>query len=86
MICTVEAAEGGEGVVYVLEDGSSHKSPSAAGMKVMGGKAVNGWRFWTREGEEKGGEEGSAHGRPPEGVGGTPGIDASERVPQPPPG
>ena len=28
-----------------------HKSPSAAGSKVMGGKAVNGWRFWTVEGE-----------------------------------
>ena len=38
-VCTVEAAEEGEGVVYVLEDGSKHKSPSAAGSKVMGGKA-----------------------------------------------
>jgi hypothetical protein len=51
-VCAVEAAEGGEGVVYVLEDGSRHKSPSAAGMKVMGGKAVNGWRFWSLEGDE----------------------------------
>ena len=50
-VCTVEEAEGGEGVVYVLEDGSRHKSPSAAGMKVMGGKAVNGWRFWSVEGD-----------------------------------
>ena len=49
-VCTVEAAEEGEGVLYVLEDGSKHKSPSAAGMKVMGGKAVNGWRFWSLEG------------------------------------
>ncbi len=48
-ICTVEAE--GEGVVYVLEDGTRHKSPSSAGMKVMGGKAVNGWRFWSLEGE-----------------------------------
>ena len=38
-------------VVFVLEDGSRHKSPSAAGSKVMGGKAVNGWRFWSLEGE-----------------------------------
>jgi hypothetical protein len=50
-VCTIEAAEEGEGVVYVLEDGSRHKSPSAAGMKVMGGKAVNGWRFWSLEGD-----------------------------------
>ena len=50
-VCTVEAE--GEGVAYVLEDGTRHKSPSAAGMKVMGGKAVNGWRFWSLEGEEK---------------------------------
>src|SRR3972149_685751 len=51
-VCTVEAGEGGEGIVFVLEDGSRHKSPSAAGSKVMGGKAVNGWRFWTVEGGE----------------------------------
>ncbi len=50
-VCTVEAAEEDGAVVYVLEDGSRHKSPSAAGSKVMGGKAVNGWRFWTVEGE-----------------------------------
>ena len=48
-VCTVAAAEGGEGVVYVLEDGSRHKSPSSAGMRVMGGGAVNGWRFWSLE-------------------------------------
>jgi hypothetical protein len=48
-VCSVEAAEGGEGVAFVLEDGSRHKSPSAAAMKVMGGKAVNGWRFWRIE-------------------------------------
>jgi hypothetical protein len=50
-VCTVEAAEEDGSVVFVLEDGSRHKSPSAAGSKVMGGKAVNGWRFWTVEGE-----------------------------------
>jgi hypothetical protein len=50
-VCTVEAGENGEGVAFVLEDGSRHKSPSAAGSKVMGGKAVNGWRFWSLEGD-----------------------------------
>ena len=50
-VCVVEVAEGGEGVVYALEGGKRHKSPSSAGMEVMGGKAVNGWRFWSIEGE-----------------------------------
>lgn len=50
-VCTVEAAEEGEGVVFALEDGKKFKSPSAAGSAVMGGKAVNGWRFWSLEGE-----------------------------------
>jgi hypothetical protein len=51
-VCTVEAAgEGEEGVAFVLEDGKRFKSPSAAGSAVMGGKAVNGWRFWSLEGE-----------------------------------
>ena len=51
-VCTVEAAgEGEEGVAFVLEDGKRFKSPSAAGSSVMGGKAVNGWRFWSLEGE-----------------------------------
>src|SRR6187402_518979 len=47
-VCTVEAE--GEGLAFVLEDGTRHRSPSAAGSKVMGGKAVNGWRFWSVEG------------------------------------
>jgi hypothetical protein len=51
-VCTVEAGEEDGALVFVLEDGSRHKSPSAAGSKVMGGKAVNGWRFWTVEGDE----------------------------------
>jgi hypothetical protein len=51
-VCVVEAAAGGEeGVAFVLEDGKRFKSPSAAGSAVMGGKAVNGWRFWSIEGE-----------------------------------
>jgi len=36
---------------YSLEDGTIHRSPSAAASKVMGGKAVNGWRFWSPAGE-----------------------------------
>ena len=51
-VCTVEAGEEEGSVVYVLEDGSKHKSPSAAGSKVMGGTACNGWRFWSVEGDE----------------------------------
>ena len=50
-VCTVQAGDEDGAVAFVLEDGSRHKSPSAAGSKVMGGKAVNGWRFWTVEGE-----------------------------------
>jgi hypothetical protein len=49
-VCTVEATEDGDGVVYVL-DGKRFKSPSAAGSAVMGGKAVNGWRFWSLDGD-----------------------------------
>ena len=51
-VCTVEAGEEEGSTLFVLEDGSKHKSPSAAGSRVMGGKAVNGWRFWTVEGDE----------------------------------
>jgi hypothetical protein len=50
-VCTVEAGESGEGVAFVLETGQRFKSPSAAGSHIMGGKAVNGWRFWSLEGE-----------------------------------
>jgi hypothetical protein len=49
---TVEAGEEEGTLAFVLEDGTKHKSPSAAGSRVMGGKAVNGWRFWTVEGDE----------------------------------
>jgi rubrerythrin len=49
-VCTVEAGEEEGSLAFVLEDGSRHKSPSAAGSKVMGGKSVNGWRFWSLEG------------------------------------
>jgi len=51
-VCTVEAAEEGEGIAFVLADGKRFKSPSAAASAVMGGGAVNGWRFWSLEGAE----------------------------------
>jgi hypothetical protein len=50
-VCTVEAGESEGEVAFVLEDGKRYKSPSAAGSAVMGGEAVNGWCFWSLEGE-----------------------------------
>jgi len=49
-VCNVVVGEKGEGVDFVLEDGTRHKSLSAAGSRVMAGQAVNGWRFWSLEG------------------------------------
>lgn len=49
VVGTAEGFEGG--VRYRLEDGREFKSPSAAGSAVMGGKACNGWRFWSLAGE-----------------------------------
>ena len=46
-VCRVEMSEEDQGLIYVLEDGTQHRSPSAAASTVMGGKAVNGWRFWS---------------------------------------
>ena len=46
--------ESGRPIAYRLTlngETTDYKSPSAAGSKVMGGKAVNGWRFWSVEGE-----------------------------------
>ena len=57
-VCMVERAEEGEGNVFVLEDGRKFKSPSSAASAVMGGKAVNGWRFWSVEGAEPKDKEG----------------------------
>lgn len=51
-LCTVEAGPQGEGLRFRLQ---GHERPftslSAAGSAVMGGKAVNGWRFWSLEGQ-----------------------------------
>ena len=50
--CMVEKTEEGDGVLFVLEDGRKFKSLSATASAVMGGKAVNGWRFWSVQGRE----------------------------------
>ena len=60
-VCMVEKAEEGEGILFVFVDGRKFKSASSSASAVMGGKAVNGWRFWSvqdaepkvREGGEK---------------------------------
>ena len=51
-VCTVEASADGDRNEFVLEGGKRFRSPSSAAMEVMGGKAVNGWRFWSLEGTE----------------------------------
>jgi hypothetical protein len=73
-VCTMEAAgEGEEGVAFVLENGKRFKSPSAAGSAVMGGKAVNGWRFWSLEGDapDATGSEAAAEAKPAKATGGS---------------
>ena len=57
-VCMVEKAEEGDGVLFVLEDGRKFKSLSSAARAVMGGKAVNGWRFWSVQGREPKAREG----------------------------
>ena len=57
-VCMVEKAEEGEGNVFVLEDGRKFKSLSSAASAVMGGKAANGWRFWSVQGTEPKAREG----------------------------
>jgi hypothetical protein len=44
--CRVEVRD--EKRFYILEDAREFKSPSAAASALMGGKAVNGWLFWTK--------------------------------------
>ena len=57
-VCMVDKAEEGEGILFRLEDGKRYKSASAAASAVMGGKAVNGWRFWSVQGTKPQGKEG----------------------------
>lgn len=47
-VCAVE--KDAEGNLAFAVDGKSFKSPSSAASHVMGGGAVNGWRFWSLEG------------------------------------
>jgi hypothetical protein len=63
-VCTVEAGEEEGALAFVLEDGSKHKSPSAAGSKVMGGVACNGWRFWSLEGDAPAASEAKPERKP----------------------
>ena len=56
--CMVEKADEGEGVRFVPEDGRKFKSASSAASAVMGGKAVNGWRFWSVQGTKPQAQEG----------------------------
>ena len=50
---TAEVIEVDDGLRYRLEDGREFKSPSSAGSAVTGGKACNGWRFWSLAGSEE---------------------------------
>ena len=56
--CMVEKADEGGGILFVLEDGRKFKSASSAASAVMGGKAVNGWRFWSVQGTKPKAKEG----------------------------
>ena len=47
-VCVVE--RDAEGNLAFAVDGKTFKSPSSAASHVMGGGAVNGWRFWSVEG------------------------------------
>ena len=57
-VCMVEKADEGGGILFVLEGGRKFKSPSSATSALMGGKAVNGWRFWSVQGAEPKTKEG----------------------------
>ena len=50
---TCEVVESADGLRYLLDDGTEHRSPSSAGKAAMDGVACNGWRFWSIEGTEK---------------------------------
>jgi hypothetical protein len=41
------------GLGFELDGPTIYRSLSKAGSAVMNGTACNGWRFWTRKGEEK---------------------------------
>ena len=56
--CMVEKRDEGGGFLFVLEDGRKFKSASSAASALMGGKAVNGWRFWSVQGTKPKAKEG----------------------------
>ena len=57
-VCMVEERDEGGGILFVLEDVRKFKSASSAASAVMGGKAVNGWRFWSVQGTKPQAKEG----------------------------
>ena len=48
--CLVTAGEDGK-ISFLLPDGRTFRSLSAAGSAIMNGVTCNGWRFWNLEGE-----------------------------------
>ena len=48
--CLVTAGEDGKNS-FLLSDGRTFQSLSAAGSAIMNGVACNGWRFWSLEGD-----------------------------------
>ena len=56
--CMVEKRDEGGGILFVLEDGRKFRSASSAASAVMGGKALNGWRFWSVQSAEPKAKEG----------------------------
>jgi RNA polymerase-binding transcription factor DksA len=52
-VFTCEVVKTKDGLRYRLADGKEFNSPSSAGREVTNGVAVNGWRFWSLEGDLK---------------------------------
>lgn len=50
---TCEVVKTKDGPRYRLRNGKEFSSPSSAGMHITGGVAVNGWRFWSLDGDLK---------------------------------
>src|SRR5213593_341769 len=50
---TCEVVKTDDGLRYRLKDGKEFNSPSSAGREITGGVAVNGWRFWSLDGDLK---------------------------------
>jgi hypothetical protein len=50
---TCEVVKTKDGLRYRLENGQEFNSPSSAGREITDGVAVNGWRFWSLEGDLK---------------------------------